>query len=214
MTSAPRIYRFRVEDPATAPKMTPRQQSFYTKHFLPRFDAGDPIDVGKEDGYRWVLLHEILTQSRADLPAAIEQMARLSATGFSPARDCLGGLYLLANDWDAAVECFIWGHTKLAISFGTAEHRGHPRFNAVDLFFWNRVALTKAGYQVADALFEDLQRTLDDFHDQHGRSLPFDFWERLSADVPLRNVVDSIRDDLPSDLSDEDIAEWLARDLF
>lgn len=53
---------------------------------------------------------------------------------------------------------------------------------------------------------DQLGSNLDAFHDLHGISIIEDLWTRLTADVPVADVVASVRGDVGPHLDDKDIA--------
>lgn len=185
------------------------QKSFYTRTFKPRFLAGDPVDVQDQDGYGIVMLHEFLDQWEHEPDAAANGMKRLRdayprSSVASAARGCLRDISLLKGRWSEAFE-LASSSERLPLLLGLADELDHPRLRPMDVFRWNHGRVSKAAYQVLGTLLEKLDTDLNAFHDAHGISIIEDFWNRLSADSPVDDVVVSIRDDVSPDLDDEDI---------
>lgn len=120
------------------------------------------------------------------------------------ARQALSDMHLLRREWTEGYRLI--GLGSLLAYLGLAEEMGHPRLSAVKVFSWAGRILTSAGMRNLDLLLQDLQARLDAHHDEHGVSLLEEYWDRLSTNAPVEDVVASVRDDLGSDPDDEDIA--------
>lgn len=214
-TPAPptRVHRFSVIGAGRPGDMNRLQKSFYARHFKPRFLTADPIDVDGQEGYGIVMLHELLAQFDADPVAAISglQLLERAYPRSSPAwsaRDCLRDIYLLIGRWEEALSLSS-SSQALGMILGLPDELGHPRVDPVNVFVWNGGRVT--AYRELDGVIAKLGQDLDAFHDEHRISMVEDFWNRLTADVPVSDIVASIRDDVGFDLDDEDITWSIKR---
>lgn len=210
-----RVHKFSAIGAGRPGDMNRLQKSFYARHFKPRFLAADPIEVDGQEGYGVVMLQELLAQFDAHPDAAVSGLQLLESAypGSLPARSaerCLSDIQLLHGRWEEALSRASSDHA-LGMMLGLADELGHPRVGPLNVFMWNAGRVTQTAYRELDSVMDELGRGLDAFHDEHGISIVEDFWNRLSTDTSVADVVASIRDDVGPDLDDEDIAWWVEK---
>lgn len=211
--SGQRVHKFEARNASAAPLMNRLQASFYRRIFRPAFIAGDPVDVGSQEGYGIVMLHELLDQFETD-PFGAEDGLRLlmkaypDTAGASAAEDCLRDVLLLQARWAEAFELRMPIWNSLSMTLGLAPELGHPRLKPKWVFSWGQGRISRTTIRKLD--FEDvfgfLAAELEAFHAEHGISLLEDFWKRVSAELPVAAIVESVRDDVGPNLDDNDIA--------
>lgn len=203
-----RVHKFGSAGAGRVDDMNRLQKSFYIRHFVPRFVAGDPIDVEGQGGYAVVMLHELVARFDDDWEATVAGLELLMrayphSTAAYEAERCLRDIFLLQSRWEAA-----WGDSKyihnVGMFLGLSQELGHPRLDPVAIIA-DAAHLTSAGIRELDAIVDNLGRDLDAFHDEHGISIIEDFWNRLAADLPVSEIVASIRGDVGPNLDDSDI---------
>lgn len=200
-TPAARIGQRRVPkfyEDAGRPVMNRLQKSFYRRVFLPSLDAGDPVDVQGQTGYVSMLVYELLDERRTNPIEARNKLQTLvKAYG---ARDlpyivthALADFHFLEGDF-AAGYAALGAQVDPSFHLTLAAHIGHPRLTSMQVLRWAEWSITRKGIAHLDAVVDALQARLDGFHARHGVGIVEDFWQRLTADKPLSDVVASIED--------------------
>jgi hypothetical protein len=212
-SQSPRIHRFKVEMVEDLPAMNRLQRSFFSKHYKPRFLAGETMDVDGQFGYPLVMMYELLAAWEAHPTAAMDGMARIVAAypgsvAQSEARRCLADMHYLREEWADALE-LTYGHRRLVAFVGLSDVL-KPRAEAWEVMKWGSSNVTKAGWQNMDAVLDDLQAELDSFHDRHDVSVVGHFWSRLHADEPISAISQSLFELLGANYSVGSIAQLIA----
>lgn len=207
-----RVHRFDVVAADELPEMNRLQRSFFSKHYRPRFLAGDAIDVDGQFGYPVVMLHELLAEWNVDPKTAMEGAARIidaypNSVVRSKARQCLADMHYLREEWADALT-LTYGFRRLVAFVGLSDVLP-PRADAWEVMRWGSSNITKAGWQKLDAALDDLQGTLDSFHDEHGISIIGHFWRRLHANETTEAIAQSLYDLIGSDYSVDQIVHLI-----
>jgi hypothetical protein len=202
-----------VESGEESPAMNRLQRSFFSKHYKPRFLAGETMDVDGQFGYPVVMMHELLAAWDVDPRAAMDGMARIVAAyprsvAQSEARRCLADMHFLREEWGEALE-LTYGHRRFVSFLGLGDVL-QPRAEAWQVMRWGSSNVTKAGWLNIDAVLDDLQSELDDFHDRHGISVVGHLWARLHADEPIEAISRSLYESLGADYSVDQIAQLIS----
>ncbi|MBF4606542.1 hypothetical protein [Curtobacterium sp. VKM Ac-1393] len=207
-----RVHRFEVVSANELPEMNRLQRSFFSKHYRPGFLRGDAIDVDGQFGYPVVMLHELLAEWDLEPKTAMEGVARIidaypKSVAQSEARQCLADMHYLREEWADALK-LTYGFRRLVAFVGLSDLL-QPRAEAWEIMRWGSSNITKAGWQNLDAALDDLQETLDSFHDAHGISIVGHFWRRLHANETTQAIAQSLYDLIGSDYSVEQIVQLI-----
>jgi hypothetical protein len=207
-----RVHRFEVVGANELPEMNRLQRSFFSKHYRPRSLAGDAIDVDGQFGYPVVMLHELLAEWDVEPKTAMEGAARIidaypKSVAQSEARQCLADMHYLREEWADALK-LTYGFRRLVAFVGLSDLL-QPRAEAWEVMRWGSSNITKAGWQNLDAALDDLQGTLDRFHDERGISIIGHFWRRLHANETTEAIAQSLYDLIGSDYSVDQIVQLI-----
>lgn len=184
----PDIPPFRMYFPSRS-DMTDEQRQFYDEVFRPRFLAGDPVPLGRNISYGFVLLYELMRNWGED-PEATLRGLELATSAYA---DSKLGQY--AGHWTAEA-AFLAGDFRRGLSLledsgglsidmylSFAAHEGHPRMSIRDALSWSdsERGLTSFGQENLTEILAIVQSVLDDFHERHGQSIIEDFWRRVAV---------------------------------
>lgn len=190
-----------------APADPVEQESFYVSHFRPAFIAGAPLDVGKETGYVLRMRAELAGTVGAD-PTAPRELRRLLRAYGRPSRE-IAETYFLEGDFAGGYAA--WGRrVPLSVYVNLASSLGHPRLNALTVFYWAGNHLTRRGVRGLEDVMDRLQAALDTFHDTHGHSIIEHYWTLLTAPEITDELLQEIPPAASGELDPEAIRQMLS----
>ncbi|MBF4459509.1 hypothetical protein [Pseudoclavibacter sp. VKM Ac-2867] len=205
-----RVPKCEAFDPAGGP-MSPGQETFYVRHYLPAIAESRQLDTLGNHGYAERRLHEIEELRKTEPRVAREALEAWQAASRQGAPSLpwpsylLGIRYLLEDGHFAAAIGTLArrGDLELEVYLSQEEALGHLPVEFRSLVSWTygswpKGILKHRGINV-------LQSNLDAFHAEHGQSIIAEFWQRVTAGGAVEDVVDSVLPDLRDRLGRDDL---------
>lgn len=191
--------------------MDAEQRSFFADVFVPRFLAGDAVDLEGNISYGFVLLYKLVREREQNLQftRGCLELAERAYPGTSLAfyaNRWLADLEFLDGDFEAGVRVLRRESLPMDVFLALARQLD-LLLVARDVRDWlgSDPGLTSTGMTIRDAIDVELQSLLDEFHAEHGVSLVEDLWQRLgSSRVP----------DGPAPLSEDELLGFMDQETI
>lgn len=174
---------------STRDDLDEEQEAFYSTVFTPAFLRGDRVELGESISYGFVLFNEVCAQQGYDDLGYLRSLA-LRARDFYPetalarhATNWIADTYFLEGDYQSGYDVLAAaGNVPLGTYIGVADQLVDSRITGQMAWEWTTAQrLRSYGVAHKEAVLVEVERLLDEKHQENGQSIVLKLWQEMTA---------------------------------